>query len=442
MVMKKSIILIFALFYLVACQSNDNAATTTPLTTVAATTVDTAPTNTPTLPPPISATETTTAVAATDTAVSPTETAVTSTDTPEPEPTTIPASAVSSISLEPVVQNGLTRPLYLTHAGDERLFVVEQRGIVRIIKDGELLSAPFLNIDGLVGDNANEQGLLSLAFDPAYAENGRFFVNYTNNQGRTVISRFQVSDDANTADADSEVILLTVSQPFGNHNGGQLHFGPDGYLYVGMGDGGSGGDPQGNGQNSSTLLGSLLRLDVSGDEYTTPDNNPFSGDAGLSEIWAIGLRNPWRFSFDRLTGDIYIADVGQSIWEEVSFQTAASSGGENYGWNIMEGAHCYQSTDCDSEGLQMPIFEYNHDLGCSVTGGYIYRGQQFPELQGNYFVADYCTGIIWSLFQEADGSWTNQQVLDSDLVVASFGEDAAGELYMIDHNGSVWQIRP
>jgi glucose/arabinose dehydrogenase len=340
------------------------------------------------------------------------------------------------------VQSGLTRPLYLTHAGDERLFVVEQRGIVRIIEDGELLSAPFLNIDGLVGDNANEQGLLSLAFDPAYAENGRFFVNYTNNQGRTVISRFQVSDDANTADADSEVTLLTVSQPFGNHNGGQLHFGPDGYLYVGMGDGGSGGDPQGNGQNSSTLLGSLLRLDVSGDEYTTPDNNPFSGDAGLSEIWAIGLRNPWRFSFDRLTGDIYIADVGQSIWEEVSFQSAASSGGENYGWNIMEGAHCYQSTDCDSEGLQMPIFEYNHDLGCSVTGGYIYRGQQFPELQGNYFVADYCTGIIWSLFQEADGSWTNQQVLDSDLVVASFGEDAAGELYMIDHNGSVWQIRP
>lgn len=345
-----------------------------------------------------------------------------------------------------MLTGGLFRPVYLTHAGDDRLFVVEQMGTIRIIAGGQLLTSPFLDIQDRVGSTANEQGLLSVAFHPDYQVNGRFFVNYTNNNGDTVIARYQVSAAPNQADPNSEIILLTIPQPYGNHNGGQLQFGPDGYLYVGMGDGGSAGDPHGHGQNPGTLLGALLRLDVNTDEnsYTIPANNPFVGQNDRrAEIWAYGLRNPWRFSFDRLTGDLYIADVGQNQWEEVSFQPAESGGGENYGWNVMEGAHCFGQTDCDQSGLVLPIFEYSHNEGgCSVTGGYVYRGQQFPSLTGNYFVADYCSGFIWALVRQADGVWVTNQVLQSGLIISSFGEDVTGELYVVNHSGGIYRLRP
>jgi glucose/arabinose dehydrogenase len=274
------------------------------------------------------------------------------------------------------------------------------------------------------------------------------YKSQTDNNGNTVIARYQVlADNANQADPASEVVILRITQPFGNHNGGQLQFGPDGYLYVGMGDGGSGGDPRGHGQNPATLLGALLRLDVdqtdSGAGYGIPASNPFVGnDAGRNEIWAIGLRNPWRFSFDRLTDDLYIADVGQSAWEEIDFQAADSNGGENYGWNIMEGNHCFRDSNCDTAGLELPVFEYTRDKGCSVSGGYVYRGQQFPSLSGNYFLGDFCSGIIWSLLRQPDGNWTATQVLASDLNISSFGQDLSGELYVLDHNGGVYQLRP
>ncbi len=265
-----------------------------------------------------------------------------------------------------------------------------------------MLPTPFLDISDRVESGSSERGLLSVAFHPDYAENGRFFVNYTNKDGDTVISRFQVTADPNVADAATETILLTIPQPFPNHNGGQLQFGPDGYLYVGMGDGGAAADPQGNGQNEGTLLGAMLRLDVDGvsaeANYAVPADNPFINSEGRNEIWATGVRNPWRFSFDRLTGDLFIADVGQNIWEEVNFQPANSSGGENYGWDIMEGMHCFSDDACDSSGTVLPIYDYQHENGrCSITGGYVYRGQQFPALTGNYFFGDYCTGEIWAL---------------------------------------------
>ena len=439
--MKYLFALSLLLLFLVACQSANEATATVPLATeevaletvVDPVTTTAVPIIAPTLPPPA-----TPAAAATDTL--PIDTPPTHT----PAPTAMPETAVTSISLTPLINAGLIRPVYLTHAGDDRLFVVEQRGLIRTIANGELIAQPFLDIEERVGDAANEQGLLSVAFDPNYVANGRFFVNYTNNSGNTTISRFQVTSDPTTADVNSETILLTIPQPFGNHNGGQLQFGPDNYLYIGMGDGGSQGDPQNNGQNPNSLLGSILRLDVNQDPYGIPADNPLlNNKTARAEVWAVGFRNPWRFSFDRLTGDLFIADVGQNIWEEISFQPANSPGGENYGWNIMEGNHCYPSPSCQTNGLIPPIFEYDHALGCSVTGGYVYRGQQFPELSGNYFLADYCTGIIWSLFQETDGTWTSHEVLrDTGLLIASFGEDVHGELYVIDHNGGIWQIEP
>lgn len=360
------------------------------------------------------------------------------TETPEPEP-------VSAIQLAPVA-GGFERPTFLTHAGDGRLFVSEQVGRIHVIENGQVLPALFLDIRDRVGSEALEQGLLSFVFHPDYVENGRFFVNYTNFGGNTVVSRFQVNAaNPNTADPASEQIIMTISQPFPNHNGGQLAFGPDGYLYIGMGDGGDAGDPQNNGQNPATLLGSLLRIDVDGGErYTVPADNPFVGDAARAdEIWAYGLRNPWRFSFDRLTGDLYMSDVGQLLWEEINFQPAASSGGENYGWNILEGTHCYEATECDSLGSTLPVAEYNHEVGgCSVTGGYIYRGSLFPDLTANYFFADYCTGIVWRLFRHPEGTWSHEVVLRSGRVISSFGEDVAGELYLLDHvSGEVLQVQ-
>ena len=374
----------------------------------------------------------------------PTEAPVEPTATEESVSETAP---VDTLNLE-FITNEFWSPVHLTHAFDDRLFVVEQYGAIRIIDDGVVLETPFLNIDDRVSDNENEQGLLSVAFHPDYQENGRFFVNYTNNNGDTVVSRFVVTADPNSADPASEVILLTIEQPYGNHNGGQIAFGPDGYLYIGMGDGGSQEDPQNHGQNANTLLGALLRIDVdvaddANPAYAIPADNPFVNDEnGRNEIWATGLRNPWRFSFDRLTGDLFMADVGQDNLEELNFQPANSAGGENYGWNVLEGSSCLFGSGCDSTGMVLPIFEYDRSGGCSVTGGHIYRGSAYPELTGNYFLADFCTGYLWRVFAEEDGSWTSDLIAETGLNPSSFGEDVNGELYIVSRTGDIYKITP
>ena len=339
---------------------------------------------------------------------------------------------------------GFNQPVHITHAGDgsQRLFVVEQEGRIRIVKNQTLLSTPFLDISTRVSC-CGERGLLSVAFPPNYASKGYFYVNYTNNDGNTVVARYRVTSDPDVANPNSEEIILTVEQPFPNHNGGQLAFGPDGYIYIGMGDGGSGGDPQGNGQRPETLLGKLLRIDVeSGTQpYAVPANNPFVQSRFYrSEIWALGLRNPWRFSFDRQTGDLYIGDVGQGTYEEINFQPRASFGGENYGWNIMEGKHCFNSDSCNQSGLVLPIVEYSHSEGCSVTGGVVYRGQQYPRLQGVYFYGDYCSGTIWGL-KVTGTTVQNGRLLDTPYSVSTFGEDEAGEVYLADlGNGDIYRV--
>jgi glucose/arabinose dehydrogenase len=290
-----------------------------------------------------------------------------------------------------------------------------------------------------------ERGLLGLAFHPDYANNGLFFIDYTDQNGNSVIARYHVSaDDPNKADPSSATQLLYVQQPFANHNGGDLAFGPDGYLYAAFGDGGSGGDPQGNGQNPSTLLGSILRLDVNAaDGYAVPDSNPFAGSGSARpEIWAWGLRNAWRFSFDRTTGDLYIADVGQNNWEEVNFQPASSAGGQNYGWNAYEATHVYSGQPPASD-VVMPILEYDHGGGrCSITGGYVYRGEQIPGLQGYYFYGDWCSGTIWAAQRDNAGDWSTTVSLQSGRQISSFGEDEAGELYLVDYGGAVLRFEP
>jgi len=349
------------------------------------------------------------------------------------------------------IAGGFSRPLYLTHAGDGsgRLFVVEQSGQIKIIQDGAIAETPFLDVSSLIspealGNDYTERGLLGLAFHPDYAENGFFFINYTDRSGNTVVERYTVSaDDPNAADPNSAVQLLYIEQPYRNHNGGHMAFGPDGYLYIALGDGGSAGDPQNNAQNLGTLLGSILRIDVNSDQgYSIPENNPFVGNADARpEIWAWGLRNPWRFSFDRATGDLYIADVGQGEWEEVNVQPASSTGGENYGWNIYEGSHTYAGGEAATEVI-MPVFEYSHSGtgGCSVTGGHVYRGETLPELQGIYFYGDWCTGTIWSGSQDSSGAWQTSVFMESGIQISSFGEDEAGELYVVDHNGSILRL--
>jgi glucose/arabinose dehydrogenase len=345
------------------------------------------------------------------------------------------------------VANGFTKPVYLTEAddGSGRLFVVEQAGRILIVRQGQVTSAPFLDIVSIVGSDANEQGLLSVAFHPSYAQNGLFFVNYTDKQGDTVIARYNVSDNADVADPNSAKILLSIGQPYGNHNGGQVVFGPDGYLYIGMGDGGAAGDPHNNGQNLNTLLGKILRIDVdNADPYGIPQSNPFASNGqGSREIWSYGWRNPWRISFDRATGDMYIGDVGQNQYEEIDVELAGTPGGQNYGWRLMEGAHCFDPGTCDpaNSGLVLPVAEYDHGQGCSVTGGYIYRGAQFPALSGVYFYGDYCSGIIWGLRHEADGTWSKAELLSSGYTISSFGQDQAGEVYLLQHStGEILQI--
>jgi len=360
------------------------------------------------------------------------------------ETTAPPPLEQLNLTLKPVA-SGFAKPLYLTHAHDQRLFVVQQAGQIMIIEGGVTRPTPFLDIKTRVGSNGNEQGLLSVAFHPNYQKNGLFYVNYTNLEGSTTIARYHVSADPNVADEISEQILLTIPQPYSNHNGGHILFGPDGYLYIGMGDGGAANDPHNNGQSLNTLLGKILRLDVdTGSPYGVPQDNPFiTTAAARPEIWSFGWRNPWRMAFDAATGDLYVADVGQNQYEEVDVELAGSGGGQNYGWRLMEASHCFNPTSCDPATLKvvMPIAEYPHSQGCSVTGGYVYHGTQFPQLNGVYIYGDYCTGTLWGLRHEADGSWSQAELLASGKIISSFGLDAAGELYLIDHrNGEVWQV--
>ena len=351
------------------------------------------------------------------------------------------------------VASGLSKPLYVTAPplDTTRVFIVEQTGRIKILTGGSIRSTPFLDLTAKVSC-CGERGLLGLAFHPRYASTGRFFVDYTDTAGNTVVAEYRVSADPNVA-TTTETVLLRITQPFSNHNGGHLAFGPDGYLYIASGDGGSGGDPQGNGQNLSTRLGKILRIDVdSASPYAIPPTNPFAGATpGDDAIWAYGVRNPWRNSFDRLTGDLYIADVGQNAYEEINYQPVSSSGGTNYGWNIVEGnGHCFSpSTGCNQTGLTLPVHEYSHALGCSVTGGYVYRGCALPDLRGTYFYGDYCSAFVRT-FQIVGGIATNHQdrtaALESSGVsidsISSFGEDGRGELYITDLGGEVFKIVP
>jgi glucose/arabinose dehydrogenase len=345
-----------------------------------------------------------------------------------------------------LLRGGMNFPLFLTAApGDTaRLFVVEKGGAIRIIKSGVLLSAPFLDLTGQVS-TGDEQGLLGLAFDPDYATNDRFYVSYTDPAGDTRIARYLVSADPDVAVSTADRILLAVDQPDVNHNGGMIAFGPDGMLYVGLGDGGGADDTYRTGQDRTELLGSLLRLDVRGaGDYAIPAGNPFSSP-NAPELWDYGLRNPWRFSFDRLNGDLYIADVGQVEHEEIDVSTAASGGGIglNYGWPITEGSACHEPTvGCNRTGLTGPVLDYGHGDGCSVTGGYVYRGAAIPALLGTYFYADYCTGWVRS-FRYQSGAAVERidwAALRPGGNITSFGEDARGELYVITRQGDVNRI--
>ena len=360
------------------------------------------------------------------------------TDTPQPSPDATTFPNPNNYSWETIV-SGLERPVDLQVAGDGsgRLFVIEKVGRIRVIQDGQLLNTPYLNITDRVGSVSNEQGLLGLAFHPNYAVNGLFFVNYTDKSGNTVIARYRVTGDPNIADPTGETVLLRVNQPFPNHNGGVLAFGPDGYLYAGLGDGGSSNDPQGNAQSLSTWLGKILRLDVDSVEpYAIPSDNPF-GD----EIWAYGLRNPWRISFDRGTGDLYIGDVGQDQWEEIDYVPAGTPGGMNFGWDYLEGTHFHEGSPPQGAQLVPPVAEYSHsEGGCSVTGGYVYRGAM-PEWNGIYLYADYCSGIVWGLIH-ADGGWQSQVLYSGVGRITSFGQDEAGEVYLVLDSGQILRLSP
>ena len=354
------------------------------------------------------------------------------------------------------VASGMGQVVDITNAGDERLFVLDKAGYIRILwKDGGKVTIPFLNISTKVLNNG-ERGLLGLAFHPQYAINGQFFVNYINGDNETVIARYAVSaTDSSLADPASEQILMTIPQPYTNHNGGDLNFGPDGFLYIGLGDGGSGGDPLAYGQNNTVPFGKMLRIDVdqgtgnspdypNGTGYTIPPSNPFLDGPGgnLDEIWSTGLRNPWRFSFDRQTGDMWIGDVGQGAWEEINLEPAGGPGGYNYGWRCYEGNHIYNNSNCpDSSLLIFPVFEYNHSTGCSVNGGFMYRGTDFSAMNGRYFYTDFCSNKIWSLRQE-NGDWINEEefVYPSGSSFTTMGEDNRGELYMGNLGGFVYRI--
>jgi glucose/arabinose dehydrogenase len=358
-----------------------------------------------------------------------------------------PVSGIPALTAR-LVASGLRNPLDLQAApGDrERVYVVEQGGRVRVIRNGQLQSTPFLDVSGRIS-SGGERGLLGLAFHPQFATNRRVFVNYTNPRGDTHIAEFRATS-ADAADPGSERVVLTETQPFANHNGGGLAFDNSGRLLVALGDGGSGGDPLGNGQKLDTFLGKILRIDVdAGAPYAVPADNPFRATAGAApEIWAYGLRNPFRISVDRPTGDLYIGDVGQNRVEEIDVGLASRRGGENYGWNTLEGSQCYSpASGCNRSGLTLPVYEYSHSEGCSVTGGVVYRGCRMPDLAGTYFFGDFCTGLVRS-FRLASGQATDVRDWTAGLrgigSPSSFGLDADGEAYVVDYDGEVYRLEP
>ncbi len=370
-----------------------------------------------------------------------------------------------------LVAGGFTKPLYVTsHPTDlNHLYVLEQHGKIKIIKNGTVQKSPFLDLTNQVHTPrlpGDERGLLGFALHPHFSENNRFYINYVNKKGFTIISELTSDNVGLIADPSSERVLFSLKQPFSNHNGGHLAFGLDGFLYISVGDGGKSGDPNNAGQSLNTYFGKILRIDVdSGIPYGVPKTNPFiSTSEAKGEIWALGLRNVWRFSFDSETGDLYLGDVGQNKWEEINFQPGSSSGGENYGWKIMEGNHCFHpEVNCDTSGLTLPIFEYPNDAnymrtltgmdqpevdGCSVTGGYVYRGNKIPGLVGTYVFGDYCSGNIWS-FRVKNGHVYEFQNRTTEINlgggihtsnISSFGQDASGELYIVDYNGEIYKL--
>jgi glucose/arabinose dehydrogenase len=373
--------------------------------------------------------------------------------------TTLGGDPLPSVILQPYASD-FTLPVDISNSGvsnDERLFIVEKDGVIRIIDpSGSVLPTAFLNIDGRVRSGEPERGLLGLAFHPEYDQNGYLYVNYTNNAGHTVVSRFSVTADENIADPNSEYVIIAIQQPYTNHNAGDLAFGPDNYLYIPLGDGGSGGDPEDRAQTMSEPLGKILRIDVDSGpggspecaelgsgNYTIPASNPYVGVAEVcDEIWATGLRNPWRVSFDRTTGDLYIGDVGQSLWEEVDFQPASSTGGENYGWRCYEGNHEYNTAGCSGQGsYDFPIFEYDHGAGQAITGGFVYRGSEHPELTGSYFFADFSAGTLWSLTPDGGGWQDKAQGFYAGSGFSSFGENVNGELFVAEYNsGTIFSL--
>ena len=346
-----------------------------------------------------------------------------------------------TLGVEDVAQ-GLDHPVYLTApAGDQRLFIVEQPGRIRIVDNGRLLDRPFLDITGKVGFGG-ERGLLSVAFHPLYRANGFLFVNYTDKSGDTRIERYSVSSDRNAADAASAKLILGIDQPYSNHNGGMNLFGPDGMLYIGMGDGGSQADPHRNGQNPNALLGKLLRINVDrGDPYSSPAGNPFAKGGGRGEVWALGLRNPWRFAFDKEAGLLYIADVGQDTYEEINV-APANRAGVNYGWNSMDGPDCFRSSSCNKSQFEQPALTYTHASGgCSIIGGFVYRGRRIPEVVGQYFYSDWCNSWLRSVSYSDGRAGTPHLWIESGLgSVVSFGEDAQRELYICSSNGRVYRL--
>jgi glucose/arabinose dehydrogenase len=382
---------------------------------------------------------------------SPQASAPLTTSTPQAQVETSTPEIVSATALpfpdqftwQPYAQ-GLNNPVGLAvpDDGSQRVFVVEKGGVIRIVVAGEVQPQPFLDIRDRVGSNGSEQGLLGLAFHPRYQENGQLFVDYTDRDGNTVLARFMVNpDDPNQALSDSEQRMLYVIQPYANHNGGHILFGPDGNLYVGMGDGGSGGDPQGNAQNTQTLLGKILRMDVDGGQpYAIPADNPYaSGAGGLPEIYVTGVRNPWQFSFDRF-GDLYVADVGQNQWEEVDYLPAGTIAGDNLGWNYREGPAAYQGEPPAGLALVDPVAWYDHSQGCSISGGVVYQGNQLPDFRGVYLYGDYCSGRVWGLLKLADGTWQNAQLFQLNGSIVGFARGPQNELFMIDQSGTIYQL--
>ena len=374
-----------------------------------------------------------------------------------------------------LIADGYKKPVFITSYPNNAklLYIVEQAGLIKIINDGKKLSRPFFDINKrVVNPNrpGDERGLLGFAFHPNHTNNGKFYINYMDNDGNTIISEFSTNSKLR-ADHKSERIILKLKQPYGNHNGGDIQFGPDGYLYISIGDGGKAGDPLNAGQDLSSLFGKIIRIDIEQKPYGIPKSNPFFGQKDKrEEIWAWGLRNVWRFSFDKQTGDKYLADVGQNKWEEVNFEPASSKGGLNYGWRIMEANHCYDPKEnCPTEGLIKPIIEYPNDAnhpafafriieelsfsetdveGCSVTGGYVYRGQKIKSMQGQYIFGDYCSGNIWTL-KVVNGKAINFKNRTEEInigggefttYISSFGQDSDGEIYIIDYNGGIYKL--